>query len=464
MFQINQTKTAYFSGIGGIGISAIARIFLANGIKVFGSDLVESEITRDLLRLGAEIKIGKQVSANINKNFDLFIYTSAIPSDHPELSEAKKKEIKCLSYPEILAELVNQSYGIAITGTHGKTTTTAMLGKVLVDSGLDPTVVVGSNVKDFEGNAHVGKSHYFVFEACEYQCNFLHYKPKIAIVTNIEMDHPDCFKDIDDMRSAYEKFLSVLDKDNLFVGGIDSPEVQKVIPKLQCLGLTYSLKDKTADYFAQDVKFENNKNQFTVIEKGKKLEKFELQIAGEHNVLNALATITVARYLKVDLEKIKKSLAEFQGSWRRLSKRVEINGILILDDYAHHPTEVKVTLKAAKQLYPNRRLWCVYQPHHHDRTEVLFNDFIHAFDNADELLITDIYTVAGREEQIKSQITSKDLVDKIKEHRDHVYYQPSLTDTEKFLVKNLKKGDVCILMGAGNIYEIGQFLVNDLNE
>ncbi|MFC1686665.1 UDP-N-acetylmuramate--L-alanine ligase [Patescibacteria group bacterium] len=463
MLDLNKIKTAYFVGIGGIGVSALARIFLKHKIKVFGSDLIASEITDDLTKLGAEIKIGPQVTENIKENYDVLIYTPAIPDNHPELTAAKTRKIKCFSYPEALAELVNKNFGIAVTGTHGKTSTTAMLGKVLVDSGIDPTVVVGSNLKEFKGNAYAGKSKYFVFEACEYKNSFLNYKPQIAVVTNVELDHPDVFKNIDQMREAYEKFLQNLPKDGLLIYWADDPQLQKITKDFDRKAIKYGLKNKSFDFSADNIKTEDQKMIFEVFEKEKSIGEFELQVPGEHNILNALAVISVARHLDVDLNKIKESLKSFQGSWRRLSKRAEINDILILDDYGHHPTEVKATLKAAKQFYPDRRVWCVYQPHHHDRTEALFNDFIPAFDNADVVLMTEIYTVSGREDKDeKHDVSSKDLYEKIKKRHKEIYYQPTLDKTEQFLAENLKPGDVCILMGAGDIYDIGEGLVEKL--
>ncbi len=460
---ISQIKTAYFIGIGGIGMAALAQIFLEYKIKVFGSDLVSSEVTKNLEKLGAEIKTGPQIAENIKQDYNILVYTGAIPRNHPELIAAQKRKIKCLSYAEALSELVNKSFGIAVTGTHGKTSTTAMLGKALIDGGIDPTVVVGSNIKEFKGNAYVGESDYFVFEACEYKNNFSYYKPKIAVVTNIEMDHPDYFKDIEHMREVYLSFLKSLKKDSLLVCCGDDKNIQKVIKKLNCKIVTYGINDKQLEYRAQNIKYNNSGISFEVIERGKNLGEFKLQVAGEHNVLNALAVVSVARHLKVDLDKIKESLKNFQGSWRRLSKRAEVNDILILDDYGHHPTAVKTTLKAAKQFYPGRRIWCVYQPHHHDRTEVLFDDFIPAFDDADVILMTEIYTVSGREDKDeKHEVSSKDLYEKIKERHKEIYYQPTLEKTEKFLVENLKLGDVCILMGAGDIYDVGEGLVERL--
>jgi len=473
MLDLNKIKTAYFIGIGGIGVSALARIFLKHKIKVSGSDLVASEITKDLEKLGARIKIGTQTANNIKEDYDIVIYTPAIPDDHPELTAAQSRKIKCLSYPEALAKLANKNFGIAVTGTHGKTTTTAMLGKVLIDGGIDPTVVVGSNLKEFKGNAYAGKSKYFVFEACEYKNSFLNYKPQIAVITNIELDHPDVFKSIDEMREAYQKFLKNLAQNGLLIYWAEDPQLKKITESFDRKMVKYGLRDKSFDISADNIKVKGQKMVFEVFEGIDSLGEFELKVPGEHNVLNALAVIGVARNLGLDISKIKESLKNFQGSWRRLSKRVEINNILILDDYGHHPTEVKATLKAARSFYPDRRIWCVYQPHHHDRTEALFNDFIHAFDDADVVLMTEIYTVSGREEKaVKHEITSKDLVDEIvrqrrtpargEKHHQEIYYQPTLKKTEQFLANNLKPGDVCILMGAGDIYDVGEGLVKKL--
>jgi len=416
--NLEKIKKAYFIGIGGIGVSAVARIFMEKRIQVFGSDLVESIVTKDLVKKGAKIFIGKHNADNLPDNVDVAIHTVAITLDNPELVKAKELKILTMSYPEVLGELTKNKYLIAVSGTHGKTTTTAMIGLMLTDAGLDPTVIVGSNIKEFGGNARLGKSDYFVIEADEYRRAFLNYNPKIAVVLNIEFDHPDCYKDLDDVKDAFNLFMAKAD----YI--VDHPE--------------------------------NLMNDLNL----------KLKVPGRGFLLDALSAREVGRILEIDDKIIKESLENYQGSWRRFEIKGERNGIIVVDDYAHHPTEVRSTLQAAREKYNDKNIICVFQPHHQDRFNALFEEFVDSFKDADKIVMCDVYHVAGREEQKKKSekrkiITknSKELAEKIGEK---AIYVGSLDKALDWLTKNTKSGDVVITMGAGDVTKLSDKLVKKI--
>lgn len=386
----------HFLGIGGIGTSALAQYYLAEGHDVSGSDLVSSEITDFLEKKGA--KLLKQIP----KDVDLVIYSPAV-SNPP--AGAK-------SYPEALGELTKKYFTIAVSGTHGKSTTTAMIALILIKAGLDPTVIIGTKLKEFgNSNFRAGKSRYLVIEADEWQASFLNYWPKIIVLTNIEREHLDYYKNMNHILKTYRKFISHLPEDGLL---IDARE--------------YSLKQKEA----------------------KRLRKI-LKIPGEHNIYNALAALNTARALGISDQISFKALSEYKGAWRRF-EIIKNKKFTIINDYAHHPTEIRVTLEAAREKFPNKKIWCLFQPHQYQRTFYLFDDFVKVFSKApiDKIIITDIYDVVGREKKnIKKQINSQKLVRAIK----RAIYLPK-QKLKNYLKNNLKGGEVVMIMGAGDIYKL----------
>ncbi|MGB2762011.1 MAG: UDP-N-acetylmuramate--L-alanine ligase [Minisyncoccales bacterium] len=443
----------HFIGIGGIGISALAQYYLEIGEQVSGSDLVSSEITEKLKKQGPKIFIGAHNAKNLTKiigrekdKFLKVIYSPAVQEDNPELKEAKKLGIKCLSYPEALGELTKKYFTIAITGTHGKSTTTAMTALILIKAGLDPTVIVGTKVKEFKNsNFRMGKSKYLIIEACEYEESFLNYWPKIAIITNIEKEHLDYYKNLKNILKAFEKFVSHLPKNGILITNREDKNISKL--HIQVQKRSFSIKQKDTE----------------------KLKKI-LKVPGEHNIYNALAALSIARTLKIPDKVSYKVLSEYKGSWRRFEiKKTTINNhlLFIISDYAHHPTEVKVTLKACREKFSKQKIWCVFQPHQYQRTYYLFNDFVKVFKQAidknwiDRLIITDIYDVAGREEKkIKSKVSSEKLVEEIKNNLTNfamtrnVKYISSIKQTAAYLKKNLRDKEILIIMGAGDIYKL----------
>ena len=424
----------HFIGIGGIGVSALAKYYIEKGCKISGSDLVRSEITDALKKNGAKIRTGKPVEA-CPKQADLVVYSPAVQENNRELKAARKAGIKCLSYPQALGELTRQHYTIAVSGTHGKSTTTAMLALLLVKAGLDPTVIVGTKLKEFgDSNCRVGKSGYLVIEADEHFASLLNYWPKIIILTNIEEDHLDYYKNLKNILKTFKKYISHLPKDGILVANKDDKNIRKIICSGESSTVFYSLRQAAA----------------------KKLKGI-LKVPGEHNIYNAMGALTAARILKIPDKVSFKALSEYKGAWRRFETKQTVwnkKQITLISDYGHHPTKVRVTLKATREKYPKKKIWCVYQPHQYQRTYYLFKDFVKVFRAApvDEIIITDIFDVAGREEkQIKKKVSSEKLVRAIK--KKSVIYLPK-EKILNYLKENLGSGEVLIIMGAGDIYKL----------
>jgi len=436
----------HFVGIGGIGVSALAQYYLAFGHQISGSDLESSEITQALKKKGAKIIIGKkEKSENFIKKADLLIYSPAVPNNHPELKLAKNLKIKSQSYPQALGDLTKKYFTIAISGTHGKSTTTAMVSLILIKAGLDPTVIVGTKLKEFgNSNCRVGKSKYLVIEADEWQASFLNYWPKIIILTNIEREHLDYYPNLKAAIKTYREYLCHLPQGGTLIlnQNLDNtifPIGKKVLPgKFKVLPLKVKVL-----YFG-----ENQKKEI------KKLKKI-LKLPGEHNLLNALAALTLSRALGIKDQISYQALSKYQGAWRRF-EIIKRKPYPLISDYAHHPTEIKATILAAKEKWPKRKIFAIFQPHQYQRTYFLFDDFVKAFDQADLIGICDIYDVAGREKtKISKKVDSKRLAEKIKERKKETYYLGSFKNIPQFLKKKVKKNEVVLLMGAGNIYKVG---------
>jgi UDP-N-acetylmuramate--alanine ligase len=432
--------TIHFVGIGGIGVSALAQYFLAKKFKVSGSDLVSSEITKLLERKGARIKIGVHKKTNLAEKTDLLIYSPAINLfKNPETIEAQKQGIKVQSYPQALGEITKQFFTIAISGTHGKSTTASMLSLLMIKAKLDPTVIIGTKLKKFRNsNFRKGKSKYLVIEADEHFASFLNYCPQAIILTNIEADHLDYYGNYKNLLETFRKYINRLPKKGLIIANKED----RVLNKLKI-----SPKDR---------KRWKIKEYSTKQPDARKLKRV-LTIPGEHNLSNALAALTMARVLKIPDKLSFKALSEYQGAWRRFEeKEIKINNkkIKIISDYGHHPTEIMATIKAAREKYPYSKIKCVYQPHQYQRTYYLFTDFVESFRQApaDEIIITDVYDVAGREEEkIKEKVNSEKLVKEI--NRPKVFYLPK-NKILRNIRKKAKEEEVVIIMGAGDIYKI----------
>jgi UDP-N-acetylmuramate--alanine ligase len=443
-------------GIGGIGLSAIARILLQRGYVVSGSDMRLSPITRDLVKLGAAVYEGHR-SRNINQA-EAIIVSSAIRQNNPEVVAGRKGRIPVFGRGQALAWLMNGRYGIAVAGTHGKTTATAMIGLILLRASLDPTMIVGGIVPELGANAREGKGEYFVVEADEYDRTFLELHPRAAVVTSIEMDHPDCYADLEDITKTFGQFLAGVSANGLVMACGDDPRVRQVIATLSAsTAQTYGLG---ADVHWRALDLQQNTlggTDFRVVAGGEQMGWFQLSIPGSHNVSNALAAIGIAHHLRLGPAYARETLRDFQGVRRRFEVKGEWHGITVVDDYAHHPSEIKATLAAARRRYSGRRLWVVFQPHTYSRTRALLAEFAGAFEDADGVIVTEVY--AARENNTLG-ITSEDLVKQMS-HPGAVFVA-DLEEASAGLVGKLVPGDVVITMGAGDVWRAGERLLEIL--
>ena len=446
----------HFIGIGGISMSGLAEILLQNGFTVSGSDAKESSLTERLAKKGARIQIGQRAS-NISGGIGLVVYTAAIHPDNPEYACAVENGIPMLTRAELLGQIMaNYEMPIAVAGTHGKTTTTSMVSHILLEGGCDPTVTVGGILPAIGGNIRVGQSGNFVTEACEYTNSFLHFFPKIAIILNIDADHLDFFKDLDEIRQSFRKFASLLPEDGTLIINGEIPGLNEITHGLPCRIITYG-NDPSFDYSAAHISHDElGAASFDLLKHGEVIDRIALSVSGDHNVSNALASIAAADLLSVSLAASKTGLKEFFGTNRRFEYKGEVQGITIIDDYAHHPTEINASLTAAHN-YPHRKIWCIFQPHTYTRTKLLFSDFVDALTAADHVILADIY--AARETDTLG-VSSKDLADALTERGCDAYYFPSFAEIQDFCMKKCQKGDLLITMGAGDVVNIGEELLN----
>lgn len=457
MRNLSIYKHVHCIGIGGIGLSAIAEIFLSRGYWVSGSDMKESEITEKLKQAGAMVFIGHD-SENI-AGADLVIYSSAVSQDNPELVAAVEAGIPTANRGEVLGALMQEySDSIAIAGTHGKTTTTSMVSLILQNSLMDPTILVGGNLPAFQGNVKVGKSAYFVTEACEYMDSFLQLHPRHEIILNIDSDHLDYFKDIDHIVHSFEQFAKLVPKEGTVVAYHSNPFVNAIIKDLSCKVVTFGFTEQ-CDYHAENIHFNAlGMPSFDLCYRGEYLCHLQLSVPGEHNVANALAATACCHNLGIDLSIISSTLESFTGTQRRFDViGVTKNNVRIIDDYAHHPTEIKATLSAAQNI-PHKSLWCLFQPHTYTRTLALFEEFAEAFAAADKVILAEIY--AAREKNIY-KISSKELVAEIKriEPTKEVYFFENFDEMANFVLNNAEKDDLVITMGAGDIYKVAEIIL-----
>lgn len=457
MYKIDFQKPIriHFIGIGGISMSGLAEILLEEGFTVSGSDAKESPLTRKLESEGAHICYG-QKAENITDDIDCVVYTAAISRTNPELIEAVTHKIPMLTRAELLGQLMkNYDTPIAVSGTHGKTTTTSMISHILLEGKVDPTISVGGILKAIGGNIRVGSSETFLTEACEYTNSFLHFFPKISVILNIEEDHLDFFKDLEDIRHSFHQFAALLPSDGTLVINGEITDYPEIYQGLDCNVVTYG-PSADFDYSASDISYDEEGHvSFDLAKHGEKAGRITLSVTGDHNVSNALASIAVAELLDIPMDTIKKGLLSFTGTDRRFEYKGTFRGVTVVDDYAHHPTEIKATLKAA-QHYPHNSVWCVFQPHTYTRTKAFFHEFAEALSHADHLVLADIY--AARETDTLG-ISSADLAEEAAKLGTDSHYFPSFAEIESFLKENCRPGDLLITMGAGDIVTVGEDLI-----
>lgn len=457
MFKLdfNNPVNVYFMGIGGISMSGLAEILADRGFKVSGSDRAPSKITEGLEKKGITVNYG-QVAENITDDIELLVYTAAISADNPELCEAKRRGIECIPRADMLGQIMkNYRIPIAISGTHGKTTTTSMITTILMESSLDPTVTVGGMLDCIGGNLRIGQSDVFVTEACEYTNSFLSFFPRVSVILNVEEDHMDFFKDINDIRNSFRRFAELLPDDGLLVISADIDNYEEIAKNVKCKVVTFGNSEK-ADYRAGDISYdEKGFGRFTVLRNGNEGERVELSVPGVHNVTNALASIAVSDYLKIEKESMLCGIKAFHGADRRFQIKGEVNGFTVVDDYAHHPTEIRATLNAAKN-FNSKKITVIFQPHTYTRTKAFFDDFVDALMLADTVVLADIY--AAREKNTIG-ISSNDLCIEMKNKGADAYYFDSFEKIEEFVLKNCQSGELLITMGAGNVDIIGDNLL-----
>ncbi|GIK61186.1 MAG: UDP-N-acetylmuramate--L-alanine ligase [Ignavibacteriota bacterium] len=451
-------KKIHFVGIGGIGMSGIAEILMNQGFEVSGSDLHLSEVTKRLEELGAKIYEGH--SAENVKDVDVLVYSSAVIPDNPEVRAASDKNIPIIKRAEMLAETMRMQYGIGIAGTHGKTTTTSMVGLTLTEGGIDPTIIVGGKLSGLGGtNARLGNGEFIVVEADEFDRTFLKLTPTIAAITTLEREHLDTYKDIDDIKTAFIEFANKVPFYGFVVICLDEPALQDIIPSINKTVFTYGITAQ-ADVRAIDIEFEGFSGKYTVIYKGKELGQIKLNIPGEHYVKNSLVAVTIGMELGINFNTIKQALEKFTGVYRRFETKYQ-NDILVLDDYAHHPTETAATLAGIRAAW-DRRLVVVFQPHLYSRTRDFYQDFGRSFLNSDVFLCTDIYP--AREKPIDG-INGEMIANITKKygHKNVIYVQDK-KDIPQKLMELKKKDDIIVTMGAGDIWKYGEKFVELLKE
>ena len=436
-------------------MSGLAEILLTENFKVSGSDSQKSALTDALEQKGAHIFIG-QKTQNITPDIDLVVYTSAIHPDNPEYIAMKKLEIPCLSRAELLGQIMkNYEIPIAVSGTHGKTTTTSMISEILLHSDTDPTLSIGGILKSIHGNIRIGNSGYFVTEACEYTDSFLSFFPKIGIILNIEEDHLDYFKDIHAIRNSFHSFAALLPEDGTLIINGDIENYNEITEGLSCRIITYGFSPD-CDYYADHISYDEFAHpSFSLKCKSAQDRNFSLSVPGKHNVSNAMAALVLSDLLSLEYENVFLALKNFSGTDRRFEYKGTLNGVTIIDDYAHHPTEITATLSAA-QNYPHKSLWCVFQPHTYTRTRTFMNEFAAALSLSDHIVLADIY--AARETDTLG-ISSLNLKEAIEKRGHECFYFSSFEEIENFLLKNCINGDLLITMGAGDVLKIGENLL-----
>ena len=448
--NINKDHNIHFIGIGGVSMSGLAEILLHRGYKVSGSDMNASPITEHLKNIGATIYIG-QKKENLN-NVGAVVYTAAISEDNEELIAARKLNVPLFNRAQFLGEIMKDfHHNIAVSGTHGKTTTTSMYSHVLLSAELDPTILVGGKLDIIDGYVRCGKSDFFLTEACEYKESFLSFFPTIGVILNIDADHLDYYKDINQIEEAFKKFAHIIPKDGYLIANAEDKKVMEVASTVDCNVISFGIN--SGEVKAVNIIFdERSRGSFDVTYKNVKILSITLKVPGRHNILNALSTIAGSIAMGIPYENIKAGLESFHGTNRRFEYKGKKNGITVIDDYAHHPTEIKATLAAAKN-FPHKKLVIAFQPHTYTRTKSLFKEFSEVFDEVDELILADIYAAREKDTGI---VSSQMLCDAIKARGVNAINIHSFDEIESYLEKTLEDGDLFITVGAGDIFKVGE--------
>lgn len=442
-------KKVHFIGIGGINMSALAKILISNGIEVSGSDIAHSSSTDELERLGAKITVPHSEGCITDQ--DIIVYTSAIKDDNPEMIAARSKGISLMERADMVGHIMRgYSYPVAIAGTHGKTTSTAMMAYTLTEAELDPTIMVGGELDILNGNLKLGKSGYMITEACEYCRNFLKFAPFIGVILNVEADHLDYYKNLDDVIDAFASFSAIIPKEGALIINGDDANTVKASEAALCRVIKVGIGK--GDVCAKNICYDEfGYPSFDVFKNDVLLTSIRLSVPGEHNIYNALCIIAATMVLTDNIGAIKDGLEKFHGVKRRFEKKGYSNGVLVIDDYAHHPTEIRATLSAVKNI-KSKKVWCVFQPHTYTRTKTLFDDFVKELATAENLVITDIF--AAREKDT-GLVSAKELADEI----DGAVYIKTLEEVADYFRANTSQGDIVLTMGAGDVYKAGEMFL-----
>lgn len=481
--ELSRSRGLYFVGIGGVGMSSVARLLKSRGYAVSGSDVLSNLATTALKHIGVKINF-QQDGQWIDNKTDIVVRSAAIPDNNLDLIKARRLGIKIIKYAQLLGLLMKDKNGIAVSGTHGKTTTTAMISTILKTAGLDPTCVIGGDTSEFNGNCCSGDGDLFVTEACEYDRTFLNLTPQMAIITNIDEDHLDYYKDMNELRLAFAEFASSICSDGLLVINAEDRNMLNALGDIKCGVESFAivnsvmlniernrtrswskisnlrpaaydrqLTSSNSTWSATAPVSKNGGNRFKVFYKDKYFGDFCILLPGIHNVMNALASIAICRNAGVHKDFMYEALSSFKGVKRRFQVLGIVNDITVIDDYAHHPAAIQTTLKAARDRYPDRRIWCLFQPHQHSRTKLLLERFVRSFGHADKIILTDIYSARDSLEDIKS-VSSLDIVIKIKNMGADVELIPDKSKIADILCERLLPGDILIVMGAGDIWKV----------
>ncbi len=447
-------KRIHLVGIGGISMSGLAEILVSKGFCVTGSDMKESDMTHKLERAGIKIYIGHH-EKNV-EGADLVVYTAAVKNSNPELIAAQQQKIPSIDRATLLGEIMKEyPESIAVSGTHGKTTTTSMISLIMLEDGFDPTIHIGGELDAIGGTTHIGNSDYFIAEACEYTGSFLKFHPFLAVILNIEYDHADYFKSFEDVKDAFLKFARLLPENGCLVANGDSLAAMSILDKVSCNRITFGLDNKCT-WSACDISYNNcGCCEYTLLHEGKRMGEIKLKVPGIHNLTNSLAAIAACSTMGCSITAAARALSRFGGTHRRFELKGISDNISVIDDYAHHPSEVAATLSAAKAC-AHSHIWCIFQPHTFSRTKRFMDDFSNAFTDADTIILTDIY--AAREADT-GEVNSGMLAEKIRCNGKQTLYIKSFEEIAAYLDKNAKAGDIIITMGAGDVYKVGELFL-----
>lgn len=454
-FDFSKKRKVHFIGIGGISMSAIAIILHKNGFEVSGSDIGENDNVKELEKIGIKVFFGHK-KENISDDIDIVVYSKAIHDDNEEIIEARKKGISLLSRSKILGEIMsNFNERICIAGTHGKTTTTALIGKAILDMNVDPTINVGGIVDEIGGNSHIGNNkNMFIAEACEYTNSFLDFSPTVEVITNVEEDHLDFFKDLDDIRKSFKKFVELLPENGVLVINKKIENIDYFTNDSKLNIITYG-DDETADYYYKNVEYDEEHYQhFDVYYKGTYIGRMRQKLIGKHNVLNFLAALAVLLNLGISFEEVKKSLENFKGARRRLEVKGKINGVTYIDDYAHHPTEIEASINALKEIKHNK-LYLIFQPHTFTRTKALYGEFVRVLEKIPIVILAKIYPAREKDLGIINSQMIKDGIIKDKNSKNNFCeYFETFKEIAEYIKNKATKDDIVVTMGAGDVYKI----------